>query len=610
MAQSVIEVKPTNSKFLNTDNSYFDMILGEPIYIKAGSTIDYMDGIIDLGTTSDTNITVAYDMLLGINFYVYEYDTPKVPDNQGSIANYRKRNIYIASPPDVPIEGPSYPALSYTPNKAYGEKLHTYYPSCLPSFLCQRTGTRQLINEPPFGLGTWPIVEENFIAQEQTATILIKKGTYSKTKFAQIVNDGFNLINGSLTNQDKPAENITGEQKPFTTTPVDFSQYPNNNSQILKSYIYPYSISSQTAETDPLAWNDPEYPNQAPIYPSDIDFSIWFCPIYTKTYPDNEVDEPYMPYTWFNTGQSGFMAGTTKFNLEYDTDSNLFYIDYLHSAILDKQQRETVIITPVQTKYATSGLQTIGYKSMGSLGGIMISRLFSYKADSSGNPIDGNNTNFWQEHMGFGFNDDYQSQFKADMQQTTNNIYYNVLSSTGGGGRTGLATRIQYKFNINYPHPKYFNTSTTTPLVPIQWLQQSNYTTNANDYGMSIISQNLPKVFQSVGTIPILGSDVAFDKPIPYYLIEVNINSLKNDNWRDEKSNYQIMNIAGRTYTTGDYLQSFDDGAVEAINIYEDIKIDKISIKILNPDKTFASGLGNSSTIFLKITQPIVFEKK
>lgn len=604
MSQTTIEVKGEN--FLNDDNSYFDFILGEPINIKAGSTIDYVDSIIDLGNTSTATIDVPNDMILGMNFYVYEYDTPKVPDTEGSPAYYTKRGIYIGKN-DVEIEVPAYPRDAYASNTQYGQKLNTYYPSCLPSFLCYGQSRKQIINDPPYNEGNPPISQDMFQAKEWDASILIKAGNYSKTKFAQIVNDGFNLIIGSLTNQDKPSENIAGGSRPYTVSPIDFSQSPNNNSQVLKSYLYNYTQSSSIAEKDPDAWDDNTY--QTPYYNNDINFDFWFCPIYTKTYPNNQIDEPYSPYTWFVAGSSGFMAGTTKFNLEYDNDSDLFYLDYLHSPILDKEQREVVIMTSVLTKYVNGTAENTGYKAMGALGGILLSRLYSYNLDSQGNPIK-TNTNFWQQELGFGFDDDFQREMNDNMLTKTTNIYYNTLTKLGSGGLTGLAPRIIYQFVVKYPDPKYFQTATTSPLIPIQWLQQTNYTTNAKDTGMAIITQDFPKTFQSVGNIPILGDNTAFKQPIPYYLVEVNINDVKNDNWRDKNSNYQIMNVCGRTYTTGDYLQSFNDGAVQALVLYEDININKISIKILNPDKTFASNLGSNTTVFLKVTQPIILEKK
>jgi len=67
------------------------------------------------------------------------------------------------------------------------------------------------------------------------------------------------------------------------------------------------------------------------------------------------------------------------------------------------------------------------------------------------------------------------------------------------------------------------------------------------------------------------------------------------------------MCVAGKTYTSGtNYIQTFDDGGVQAINIEEDIYIDKIEIRVLNPDKTTAEGLGSNSTFFLKLTQPVI----
>ena len=85
---------------------------------------------------------------------------------------------------------------------------------------------------------------------------------------------------------------------------------------------------------------------------------------------------------------------------------------------------------------------------------------------------------------------------------------------------------------------------------------------------------------------------------------------MRNDNFRDQDSYRQIMLIAGKTYSSGtNFLQTFDDGNIQALNLLEDITIDKIEIRILNPDKTLATGLGTGTTIYLNLTEPVIVQK-
>jgi hypothetical protein len=66
------------------------------------------------------------------------------------------------------------------------------------------------------------------------------------------------------------------------------------------------------------------------------------------------------------------------------------------------------------------------------------------------------------------------------------------------------------------------------------------------------------------------------------------------------------MTIAGKTYSSGtNYIQLFSDSSITALNLTEDIYIDKIEIEILRPDKTLALGLGDDSSIFIRLTQPV-----
>ena len=240
------------------------------------------------------------------------------------------------------------------------------------------------------------------------------------------------------------------------------------------------------------------------------------------------------------------------------------------------------------------------------MGGILIARLFSNVLDDNFNIVSADNSGFWQDKMGFGFDDASFAEMTANFVNESRTFYYNG-DYESGTGFLYPATGATFVFNISYPDPKYLLTNTTNALIPIQWLQQSNYTVNTDDIGMIALANDIPKVFDSIGNRPIYGDANISSVPNSHFLIEVNISHLINNNYRDKDSYYQIMCVAGKTYTSGtNYIQTFDDGGVQAINIEEDIYIDKIEIRVLNPDKTTAEGLGSNSTFFLKLTQPVV----
>lgn len=579
--ETLLELSSKNGMVLDSNNSTFTTVFGEPIRVAAGSTINFTNAFIDLGLESADLISIPYNLRLGINFYRYDEDITKVPSAVGTDAPYYdKRYMYY------PDSDESITTLAnYYAN--LGQKTSQYDATLLPSFLLTRTAQTKDNGK----------ITDTFEAQEQTATIDIPAGFYSRTKFIQLVNDGFNLINGSFTNQDKPLFEVGNNP----VNPIDYQLAPNNNSNILKAYEYSYATAAVKAD-------EPELSNKK-VYINDETWSDWFFPVYTVP-TQFYSKQDYMPYIWFNSSQSGFIAGTTKFNLNYDADNNIYFIDYAHSPILDSDQREIVMFARQKGQYlnSTTGAAyeaNTGYKANGRAGGIMISRLFSLQLDDTYTPVSNTNTNFWQKYLGFSFDDAFQAQFNADKITETRNFLYadqtHPIPTVFG----------EIEYIITYPDPKYFQTATTNALIPIQWLQQSNWTTNANDKGFCIFTNDIPKTFQSIGSQNILGvSGQQFTEPASHFLVELNIHNVRNANYRDIQSYRQISAVCGKTYpSTASYIQSFADNAIQTLVMDEDTWIDKVEVRILNPDKTPAVELGENSTVFIKLTQPVVVNK-
>ena len=585
--ETLLELSSKTSMVLDSNNSTFTTVFGEAIPVVAGSTINFTNAFIDLGLESADLITIPTNIQLGINFYRYDEDIPKVPKVQGTDpTNYSKATIYYeeqSTGQSTAIENTAAPP----PNTTFGFRTATHNPTLLPAFLLDRTARNRV---------SAGHVAETFVATEQTATINIPAGFYSRSKFLQLVNDGFNLIGGSLTNTDKPLENKVGANKPFDMSPYDYQLAPNNNSNLLKAFEYSYATWSPVArDTD-----DSGIVNTFKSHTADKVWPSWFFPIYTQ--PSNLnlfVDEPYPPYVWMSNGQTGFLAGTTKFNLNYDQENQIFFIDYAHSPILDSEQREIVQFSRQKTEYATQQVvystQDTGYKANGRAGGIMISRLFSLELDNTFTPVSQTNSGFWQRYLGFGFDDDFHTQFTADLKTEVRTFY------------AGSANLLYWVQTLTYPDPKYFDTCTTNALIPIAWLQQQNWTDPDTDRGFSIVVNDIPKTFQSIGSKNILGtSGQQFTEPTSHFLIELNIHNIRNNNYRDIESYRQIAAVCGKTYpSTASYIQSFADNTIQTLVMDEDTWIDKIEVRILNPDKTPAIELGENTTVFIKLTQPV-----
>ena len=611
MSQTVLEINAKTSQTRNSDNSAFSQVFGEPIKVVAGSSIDFLNGFIDLGAQSvNDEIYIPEKIRLGINYYRYEMDCPQLPKNQGTDAPYyRKRYIYwYPAEIDVPdpkdemaiIDQPIYNQNTQIhPIKQYGNRTNLYANSNLPAIFSTRVNQTVTPSTNPADPAGTQVRTDFFECVEETAYVDIDPGYYSKVKFCQLVNDGFNLINGSFTNSDKPLETKTPPNPAtyytYDAAPYDYQLPPNQNSNLLRAIEYPYNTAKVTGH-DPNSINP-----HSKIYTNDLTQPYWMIPFYSI--PDNQnyyIPEEFPPYCWYNNNENGWLVGTTKFALNYDSSNDIFYLEYLHSPIIDQEQREVVSMSRAKAWY--DDLETIGYKSIGALSGIMISRLFSNTFDATGNPTN-TNSGFWQS-LGFGFDDAYQTQFKADIKTREMDFVNNWQDVSPLTEKFG----IRYKFSTTYPDPKYMTMATTTALSTLQMLQQQNFTDPTTDRGLAIFSGDLPKVFQSVGTRVIYADNgEAYQKPDPYYLVSVNISHLKNDNYRDRDTYRQVMSIAGKTYSSGiSFIQLFSDSSITALNLTDTIYIDKIEIEILSSsDKSLVQNLGDSSCIFLKITQPI-----
>lgn len=589
--ETLLELSSKTGNVLDSNNSTFSVVFGQPIHVAAGSTINYINGFIDLGLESADLISIPTNIQLGINFYRFDEDIPKVPATQGTDpTTYSKSTMYFVR--QTPGTSEAIEQLNPTPT-TYGSRTAAHLGTLLPAFLLDRTQRAKVAEGE---------VHETFVAQEQTAFINIPAGFYSRTKFIQLVNDAFNLIGGSLTNTDKPLENKSGASAPFDVSPYDYQLSPNNTSSLLKAYEYSYT------SWNVIAFDPDSKGNILTTHINDKTWPSWFFPIYTEpSNPNLFVNEPYPGYVWMANGQTGFLAGTTKFNLNYDQENQIFFIDYAHSPILDSDQREIVQFSKQKTEYIDSNfnwrVETTGYKANGRAGGILISRLFSLELDASFNPVSQTNTEFWQKFLGFGFDDDFHTQFNADFKTEVRTFNMGDINSS---------SYLIWTQTLQYPDPKYFDICTTNALIPIQFLQQQNWSTPANDRGFSIVVNDIPKTFQSIGSRNILGaSGQQFTEPDSHFLIELNINGVRNANYRDIESYRQITAVCGKTYpSTASYIQSFDDAAIQTLIMDEDITISKIEVRILRPDKTPALELGSNSTIFIKITQPVVVEGK
>ena len=605
--ETLLELSSKNGVFSDGNNSTFTTVFGEPIRVAAGSTINFTNAFIDLGLESADLISIPTNIQLGINFYRFDEDIPKVPTTVGTAAEeYNKATIYV--PETLAAATNNWTVVDYVdfskkdpPTvRQYGYRAGVHSATCLPSILCERQSRTAV---PDSGL-----VQETFRAIEETAVITIPAGFYNRTKFIQLVNDGFNLINGSLTNTDKAPENVgpAAGIAEHTVSPKDYQLPPSSTNNLLKAFEYSYNTWVPIAGVPESA---PQTGAQTQTHTSDNVWPYWFFPIYTlPNDPTTFLDEVFLPYVWMTNNQSGFLAGTSKFNLNYDETSQLFFIDYAHSPILDADQREIVQFNSVNTKYFPNidsdrpvAINT-GYKANGRAGGILISRLFSLELDDNFQPVSQTNSGFWQKYLGFGFDDAFQAQFNADFITTNRTFYY--VNFNGPVDKIS----IEYQHTIIHPDPKYFDICTTNSLIPVQFLQQSNWTTPANDRGFSIVVNDIPKTFQSIGNKNILGVGTGqFVEPTSHFLIELNIHNVRNDNYRDKDSYRQVMAVSGKTYpSTASYIQSFADATIQTLIMDEDTYIDRISVRILNPDKTPATELGTNSTVFVKITQPVV----
>tara|TARA_R110002033_G_scaffold2278_5_gene15884 strand:- start:996 stop:2720 length:1725 start_codon:yes stop_codon:yes gene_type:complete len=288
---------------------------------------------------------------------------------------------------------------------------------------------------------------------------------------------------------------------------------------------------------------------------------------FIETTTDKFNDYPYNANgfaTMYNqTAGYHSWLGASQMELAYDVDNDKFFWSYIHTPYFDADGGEAI-------RYAGDSSNPAGSQTFinNKIGGVV----FNYmNAENE----DGNYVDFWGQQMGF----------DLDNLLTTWTLQP-FVSSTTGETSLGPLLRVQDGFNTT---GNFVNIGSAVNAKAGSFWEVPDYNTT-------------PLLSTSFNTFKINAVEKAVNITynFPYFLIELKAGFLNNV--YDTTTNHrEIASIVGKYYT----LNSFTFGSVSDSIAYthkgEDLYLSDFQVRILNPDKSIAEGIGDNSCIVLQI---------
>ncbi len=264
-------------------------------------------------------------------------------------------------------------------------------------------------------------------------------------------------------------------------------------------------------------------------------------------------------------------AGTSQIELAWDDAQQVFFFNYLHSPFYDSNGK-------ISTKWIT---QTDSNKSeIVRNSCILFNHLSAF--DSSGKYYP-----FWEDVLGFDL---------STLLVTEGDRY-----EFNEGGIIGQASKI-LGADLGVA-----STGALSSIATVIDTQSTPYKVPTADFSvLSTKNQPIYAVKSPFSNIFNYG----------YFLIEIN-GKFKNNFYTNEKNIRGIQSVVSRYYESpvaegGSYTSGTQEGSLIYTHKGEPILLEGFSVRILDPNKTVADGLGDDSTVFLEIVKapPIPQNKK
>ena len=266
---------------------------------------------------------------------------------------------------------------------------------------------------------------------------------------------------------------------------------------------------------------------------------------------------------------SNIWVGASQMELSYNNETSKFFWNYTHMPIFDNKGAEIVMYNG-NTSYPADHKQWINNK----LGGVLFHGLTATDADD-------NFYNFWENDLGFDLSSLLTSFTTINITGTNDTGNAPVMKAVDGENTTGAfinlgsAIASAGAYNI-VPAPD----GAADPVIN-------------------------PQEATSENTIPINAPISIINKlyQYPYFCVELQC-GYNNKVISVDGNHANIVAIISKYYTLNSFTYGSSADSITYTHIGPDsLYIDSFRIRILNPDKVLAQGIGDQNSVILQIVK-------
>ncbi len=332
------------------------------------------------------------------------------------------------------------------------------------------------------------------------------------------------------------------------------------------SHKFIMNVNSEIYRDELIAVNN--IYNQTTPYPADGKHYNQYVPVYNYALADSKRD---------------YWVGSSQFDVQYDNESNKFYIDYIHTPYYGTAStgiQTNEIITINENDYITpkhaSDFPINAYNK----------RLFYSKANSgiALTSMTSQPAGFWDGICGFNLNNlTVQPKFETLDPNIVNNSEYLLANELS------FIPYIDYKEGKNITAPFLINDMSiskdkTFNTVPIKQVGEQLEVVGINSiYADNVILNNVNEN--------------------AYYLIEIE-SQFKNNLLTSDFGNMKnVAGIANTYFNSSNFTSTNSADSFIYQHSGEPQMLQSFGIRILDSTKNLASGLGPDNTIFIEIVK-------
>ncbi len=337
------------------------------------------------------------------------------------------------------------------------------------------------------------------------------------------------------------------------------------------------------------------------------------------SYPKGATNSTKPPDTARNV-----WIGANQVELSYDEDSQKFFWEQLHTPIYQNNEEAVGIrysLPPVADPVIEQGTNEGSFHMLYSNGGIMFASLTAFEGIAS--EADQNYVPFWEETLKFNLAQLYGPRYEMSAAITT---------PTGFTGDIKPQWRFSAQAQLSQPEALTVGVGMT---MTGGFIGNDNAMLKAGDLTSDtatkqaeftpFFANNPVRIFTDGTAMPtalaadqmISSNNPLFSTPTANYTLEaadrmfktsdirshylVEIDAKLQNNFLTGKTNIRSMSqVVGKFYSRGSFTQSGGAGFVYT-HTGPSLKLSSFKVRILFPDKTIATDIGNDNTVYMSI---------